>query len=89
MTEKEKEALKILKKHISGYRGNIKQTDAVAAILEFHQAKSKEEAEDVVIKIIEAVSSEYRGAVELDEWYGLGEIIETIRSTAFGKEEEG
>ena len=51
-------------------------------------AKSKEEAEDVVIKIIEAVSSEYRGAVELDEWYGLGEIIETIRSTAFGKEGE-
>ena len=55
----------------------------------FLESKSKKEAEDVVIKIIEAVSSEYRGAVELDERYGLGEIIETIRSTAFGKEGEG
>ena len=65
------------------------QEDLKEVSIAYHQAKSKEEAEDVVIKIIEAVSSEYRGAVELDERYGLGEIIETIRSTAFGKEDEG
>lgn len=55
----------------------------------YYQAKSKEEAEDVVIKIIEAVSSEYRGAVESDEQYGLYEIIETIKLATFGKEGEG
>jgi len=69
-------------------QGLILSNQDKTILAESIEAKSKEEAEDVVIKIIEAVSSEYRGAVELDEWYGLGEIIETIRSTAFGKEGE-
>jgi hypothetical protein len=41
---------------------------------------SKEEIEKVGNKIIEAISSEYRGAVESDEQYGLGEIIDTIKA---------
>ena len=69
-------------------QGLILSNQDKTILAESIEAKSKEEAEDVVIKIIEAVSSEYRGAVELDEQYGLGEIIETIRSTAFGKEGE-
>ena len=72
---------------IAGQR--VSKRRCIELMESYHKAKSKEEAEDVVIKIIEAVSSEYRGAVELDEQYGLGEIIETIRSTAFGKEDEG
>ena len=67
-------------------QGLILSNQDKTILAESIEAKSKKEAEDVVIKIIEAVSSEYRGAIELDEQYGLGEIIETIRSTAFGKE---